>query len=129
MFAVRTRNLQKIADERLYQLCQFPRYFQVRWTQFNYQLLESVLKNWKAPTKYFQRSQWVFMKFTDKDTLQLTCLLTNLLVLYKRFHQCFEDDNILIFDIGKMKNALVARLDELKKSHQLEAGKKHFTAT
>ena len=53
------------------------------------------------------------MKWTDKDTLQLTCLLTDFLFLYKRIHKCFEDDKILIFDIGKKKNTLIARLDEL----------------
>ena len=47
-----------------------------------------------------------FITWTDNDTLQLTCLLIYLLFLYKRFHQCFEDDNILIFDIGKKKNTL-----------------------
>ena len=91
MSAVRTRNLKKIADEHLYQLCQFPRYFKVRWTQFNYQLLESVLKNWKATTKYFQscandrEANGFFMKWADKDILQLTCLLTDLLFFTKYF--------------------------------------------
>ena len=41
-------------------------------------------------------------------------MLKDLLFLYKRFHRCFEDDRILIFDIGKKKNSLIARLDELK---------------
>ena len=97
--------------------------------QFNYQLLESVLKNWKATTKYFQSSandrqtNGFFMKWTDKDTLQLTCLLTDLLFLYQRFHQCFEDDNILIFDIGKKKNNLIGRLDELKKAINWSLGR------
>ena len=46
------RDLKKIAAKHLYNLCHFPRYFEVRWTRFTYELLESVLNNWKTSTKY-----------------------------------------------------------------------------
>ena len=42
-------------------------------------------------------------------------LVKDLLYVYKRFNQSFEDDSILIFDIAKKKNALMARLDKVKR--------------
>ena len=122
MSAVRTRNLKKLADEHSYQLCHFPRYFDVRWTQLTYQLLECVLKNWRVSAKYFEdcadddrEAKGFLAKWADKGTLHLTCFVADFLYVYKKFYQSFEDDNILIFDIPKKKNILVARLDEMKR--------------
>ena len=102
MSAVRTKGLQKIAEE------------------FSYELLESVMKNWRASTKYFKESatnneaRGFLAEWTDKDTLSLTCFVADLLYVHKRFHQSFQDDDILIFDICKKKKTSLTRLEKMK---------------
>ena len=82
-----------------------------------------MLRNWKATTKYFQsctndiEANGFFIIWTDKRHPAFNLLTDRFVFSLQRFHQGFEDDNILIFDIGKRKNTLVARLDESKTSH------------
>ncbi len=39
-----------------------------------------------------------------------------MLYIHKRFHQAFQNDKILIFDISSKKRSSLRRLDELKRS-------------
>ena len=119
MSAVRTKNLKNIAEQNELQYFHYPRYFEVRWTQFCHELLESALKNWKASIKYFENEQGqeargFLNKWLDKDNIHLASITADVLYIYKRFHQAFQDDNILIFDIIKKKESVLRRFEELK---------------
>lgn len=50
---VRTKELKKIADDENTKNIQLPKYFDVRWTEFTYILLVTILKNWRILAKYF----------------------------------------------------------------------------
>ena len=120
MSPIGIKSLQKIPEDNSYQFVRYPTYFEVRWTQFCYELLESVMKNWRASTKYFKESatnneaRGFLAEWTDKDTLSLTCFVADLLYVHKRFHQSFQDDDILIFDICKRKKTSLTRLEKMK---------------
>ena len=108
ILAVQTKNLKKIAEQNEFQYFHFPRYFEVCWTQFCHELLESVLKNWRASIQYFENEQGqeargYLNKWLDKDNIHLAGITADVLYIYKRFHQAFQDDNILIFDIIQKK--------------------------
>ena len=116
--AVKTKSLQKVAKECNYQYLHYPRYFEVRWTQFCQELFECVLKNWRASIKYFENESDKEAKghlntWLDKDIIHLTSLVADVLYVYKRFHQAFQDENILIFDILKKKQSVLKRLEEM----------------
>eukprot|EP00112_Aurelia_sp_Birch-Aquarium-sp1_P018346 Seg4366.1 transcript_id=Seg4366.1/GoldUCD/mRNA.D3Y31 product="hypothetical protein" protein_id=Seg4366.1/GoldUCD/D3Y31 len=117
--AVRTKNLKNIAEQYEFQYFHFLRYFEVRWTQFCHELLECALKNWRASIKYFENEQsqearGYLNKWLDKDNIHLASITADVLYIYKRFHQAFQDDNILIFDIIKKKESILRRFEELK---------------
>lgn len=87
----------------------------------NCTIFRDALKIDGRSTKYFQvcvddrEAKGFFVKWTDKDTLHLIRFVTDVLYVYRRFYQSFKDDSILIFDIAKKKNILIAWLDEMKK--------------
>lgn len=100
--AVRTKSLQKVAKECNYQHLLYPRYFEVRWTQFCHELFVCILKNWRASIKYFQNeseeakakeeeeAKGHLNTWLDKDIIHLTSLVADVLYVYKRFHQAFQ---------------------------------------
>ena len=49
----------------------------------------------------------------DKDTIHLTSLVADIFNVYKRFHQAFQDDDTLIFDISRKKQSVLKRLEEM----------------
>lgn len=69
---IRTKELKKIAKEKNWNLVRFPEFFEVRWTEFSYQLVISILKSWKVLVNYFQNCTEAdakgYLKFlVDKD--------------------------------------------------------------
>ena len=56
---------------------------------------------WRATIKYFENESDKEAKgdlntWLDKDTIHLTSLVADILYVYKRLHQAFQDDDILI---------------------------------
>jgi len=51
---VRTRELKKLAADNQLELRQLPTVYEVRWTEFSYALLNSVLVSWKALVSYLK---------------------------------------------------------------------------
>ena len=77
------------------------------------------MKNWRASIQYFENEQGqeargYLNKWLDKDNIHLAGITADVLYIYKRFHQAFQDDNILILDIIQKKESILRRLEELK---------------
>lgn len=54
----RTQKLRKISEENnLNNIVNYPAYFAVRWTEFTYNLLNSVLRNWTASIIFFTKEK------------------------------------------------------------------------
>lgn len=105
------------------------KYFEVRWTEFTYNLLLGILKNWRILVKYFLKkksedndvkSVGFYKILTDYDKMMLLCFLTDLGYLYSRFQKQIQTDDVLIFDIEIRKNTVVQMIENLKVSPLLD---------
>lgn len=101
------------------------KYFEVRWTEFTYNLLLGILKNWRILVKYFLKkksedndvkSEGFYKILTDYDKMMLLYFFTDLGYLYSRFQKQIQIDNVLIFDIEIRKNTVVQMIENLKVS-------------
>ena len=54
MSGLRSRELRDIGKSDSLQLCELPKLFEVRWSELNPSLLESVLVSWRALVNYFK---------------------------------------------------------------------------
>jgi len=54
--------LKNIANNEGMNCTQLPKYFELRWTEFTYNLLLGILKNWRILVKYFLKK-----KLEDND--------------------------------------------------------------
>lgn len=122
---IRTKELKNVAEKENVKVKHLPKYFEVRWTEFTYDLLVSILKNWKVLVTYF-RSKYIeekdakadgfYKMLTNLNTLKLLCFLVDLGYLYSRFQKQIQSDDILIFDIEERKNILVKNIEDLRLS-------------
>jgi len=78
---VRTKELDDIGRSHGLKVLRIPKYFEVRWTEFSYRLLSSILFSWQAIVKYLQLSEVsdssakaYLSTWTDKTKLQKVCL-------------------------------------------------------
>lgn len=100
----RTRQLKKLATDNHLKLLRLPAVYEIRWTEFSYALLNSVLVSWKAFVTYFQQSSDVaaagHMKFlTSFPNLQLLVFLADMLFVYARFQKRLQCDATTLIDI------------------------------
>jgi len=58
---LRTNELKQVALDELKTMYTLPKYFDVRWTEFTYNLLLNILRNWRILVKYLT------LKKQDKD--------------------------------------------------------------
>ena len=73
------------------------------------------LEKGRASIQYFENEQGqeakgCLSKWLDKDNIQLAGITADVLYIYKRLHQAFQNDNILIFDIIQKKESMLRRL-------------------
>ena len=52
---VRTRELKQIGDEHKLTVKRFPEHFQIRFTEFLYEMIDSFLSSWHATALYFEK--------------------------------------------------------------------------
>lgn len=88
---LRTKELKKIATKEGIAFTQFLKYFEMRCTKFTYNLLLSILKNWRILVKYFSKNknyikaEGFYKVLTDYNKIKLYCFLTDLGYLHSRF--------------------------------------------
>ena len=66
---VRSRELRDIAAKNNFRIMKLPKLFEIRWSQFTYQLLNNILVSWKAPVTYFEN-------FEDPESFGFLLCLT-----------------------------------------------------
>lgn len=110
--ALRSRELENIAKVNNCKLLRIPKFFQVRWTEFSFSLVNSVLVFWHALVLFFQTSKEKeskrFLKFlTNIDNLRLLCFLADTLLIFSRYQQTIQSDFITILDLTKGQSLLL----------------------
>jgi len=81
-----------------------PTVYEVRWTEFSYALLNSVLVSWKAFVSFLKQSPDVaamgHMNFLISfSNLQLLVFLADVLFVYERFQKRLQSDSTTLIDM------------------------------
>ena len=85
---VRTRERKKIADEHNLPVRRYPVFFEIRFTEFLFELIDAHLSSWEAKTLYFrdkskEREKDGHFKFmTNKFKLHLMTFVANVLAVF-----------------------------------------------
>lgn len=113
----RTQTLRKIAaTNKLRKPLTYPAYFEVRWSEFTFNLFYAVLRNWRSSMQYFisenlvpETNRWLLY-----DRLHLLTFLTDTLSLVKAFQKTCQSDSISILDVVQKKDEFLNRLESCK---------------
>jgi hypothetical protein len=128
---VRPRELREVAEENGFQLRELPKLFEVRWSEFNSSLLQSVLVSWRALVKYFEKvhdatSQGYYAFLTKLEHLKLLVFVADLLFVFSRYHKKIQLENFNITDLPDWKSDVIKRLDDLYHSPVLGGWESEF---
>jgi hypothetical protein len=117
--AVRTKEIKLVAAESKTSFTQFPSVKDIRFTEYSYTLLSSVLSNYKPMIIHLQKrvsdpeAEGILNKWRDADTVQCAAVLCDALYLYKRFQKQIQGDQITVFDLESTRDHCVTGLKKL----------------
>lgn len=113
---LRTSALKQIAAEKELHLSVLPKLFTIRWTQYSFAIVNSLLRSWRALMTYFDEDEAAeskgYFKFLSKmENLQMICFLADLLHIFSRHQKKVQADNLtfvsLIRNINSLRSALI----------------------
>lgn len=103
----RTNKLNKVAKaNNLKPPLRYPSYFEIRWTEYTYNLCNVVLRNLRASMTYFQQKnvQTCVNIWRHYDRLHLIAFLADILSELMKFQKSCQSDKICILDVFPLKN-------------------------
>ena len=115
--AARTTELEKIAEKHSLKVRHLPKYFEIRWSEFTFALVDAVLISWKSLIKYCSESKEEqangFRKMlTNKDDLQLMCFLVDVLLQLRVFKKRLQLDDLTVVDIVPETTKFIKKLQK-----------------
>lgn len=132
--ALRTAELKKIASDHDLRLLKIPKIFEIRWSQFTYTLLRSVLVSWKTLALYFETHKddaqcaGYFDYLTKLDNIKLIAFLADVLFAFKRFQKKMQSNRLTLIEMKSHVMAISKSLQEMKTT-QLMGGFESKLAT
>lgn len=120
----RTRLLEAMATEKkINQPLHYPKYFEIRWTEFTYNLLYAILRNWNAMITYFKSVNDIGYTnlWLSRDRIHLTAFVCDVLTVVKIFQKTFQSNSISILQLPSKRTKLIQDITKLK-STPLENG-------
>ncbi|KAL4122559.1 hypothetical protein QTP88_014865 [Uroleucon formosanum] len=116
--ALRTRELQQLSKENNLQLIRIPKFFQVRWTEFSFSLVNAILISRNALVIYMQNSKekesnGFLLLLTNKDNIFLLAFLADVLAIFSRYQQTIQSDKITVLDLVKHTESVINKIKSL----------------
>ena len=110
--------LEKISQTASSSLKRIPKWFEIRWAEFVYNLLDAILMSWKTLVMYAQQNDLPqakgFGKFlTDVDNVRLMSFTSDVLFLLRNFQKRLQSDTITIVDIAPEIDNFLKKLTTL----------------
>ena len=98
---VRTRERRETGEEHNFTVKSYPEYFQICFTEFLYELINSYLASWNATVLYFKkhsadREAVVIQRYDGEVKIQLTCFFGNVLSISKRYQKMIQIDSVTL---------------------------------
>lgn len=125
--ALRSAELKTIACDNELKLLNIPKIFDIRWSQFTFKLVRSVVVSWKALIIYFQKHQdeascvGYLNYLTKLDNLKLFASLADVLFAYHRFQKKLQPDRPTLIEMRSHITNIVKALDSIEAA-QLAGG-------
>ncbi|XP_037049072.1 uncharacterized protein LOC119083454 [Bradysia coprophila] len=120
----KTRLLDAIATEKnLNTPLHYPKYFEIRWSEFTHNLLYVFLRNWNAMMWHFKSAKETHFEnlWLSRDRIRLVAFLCDVLTVLKTFQKTFQSSTISILHLSPKKIKLMEDLTSIK-NKQLENG-------
>lgn len=117
---LRTAELKKIATDNDLRILKLPKIFEIRWSQFTFTLLRSVLVSWKALIMYFKRYEkdglcaGYLNYLTKLDNLKLIAFLADVLFVFKRFQKKIQSNRLTLIEMKSSVTAILSSLHEME---------------
>lgn len=118
--SIRTAELKKIATENNIRLMVMPKIFEIRWSQFTFALLRSVLVSWEALVIYFQHNESqadcaVYLNYLTKlENLELIAFLADLLFAFGRLQKQLQSDELTLITMKSHIDSMLRSLTSMQ---------------
>lgn len=117
--AVRTSELTEIASTIGLKLLSMPKIFEVRFTQYTFQLVRAISANWRAIEIYFRKNmdattQGFHTFLTNGENLKKMTFLGDLLFIFKRLQKKLQSDSLTLIKMAANVKHAISTLENLK---------------
>lgn len=115
--------MKVIAEENDVKVVHFPKYFEIRWTEFVFRLINSVLQSWLALVLYMKKYQFThkecdgyYKLLTSEENLKSMCHLADILSVFSRYQKKLQSNLTTLLDVRKYTESVKGRLQQLKET-------------
>lgn len=105
--ATRTHELRQIGEELGVKVLSMPKLFTVRWTEFTYNLLRSILTSWRAIVTFLAKNERTCAKskgflqhLTSLKFLKMVAFLADVLAVFKRMQKKLQSDALTLMKMS-----------------------------
>lgn len=116
--AMRTAELKQIAADENLPLLMLPKIFEIRWSQFTFNLVRSVLVSWQVLVIYFKRNEenaecsGYFNFLTKLQVLRFIAFLADLLFTFSRFQQKLQSNQLTLITMQSNVALVIKSLNQ-----------------
>lgn len=119
---MRYSELMAIAETKDVKLQRLPRYHEVRWTEYSFNLLNAILNSWQCLILYFQESKdsdgIAYRRFlTSYAKLRIIAFMAELLSVFQWFQKKLQSDDLTLITMKQEVDFFQARIQDLRENH------------
>lgn len=116
---VRSVELKKAASGIGLKLFSMPKIFDVRWTQYSYQLVRAIARNWHALVLYFReegsaQSKGFLTFLTNEANMKKAAILGDVLMIFQRLQKKLQSNSQTLLKMTADANSAIGSLEKLK---------------
>lgn len=133
--AVRKNELKKISNENALKIRSIPKLFKVRWVEYTFNSLQSILVSWNALVLFFENdtedvsSAGFYRYLTNLNNLKVISFIGDVKYIYKRFQKKLQSDSLTLPKMIDEVNDLIVNLDKLRENPLLGGFESTFEKT
>lgn len=118
--SVRAHDLELISTANHLDLMKIPKIFKVRWSEYTYNVIRSIIVSWNALILFFRANPRDgtavgFLAYLTKfETLKILFFMGDTMALFHRFHTKIQSDSLTIISLNSHVKSAISALNDLK---------------
>lgn len=119
--AIRSTELQQIAQSRKLENLAKPKIFKIRWVEYTYRLLRAILESWNAIVLHLEgivaedKKVPGFLSYLKSlEKLKLVSFLADLLLIFKRLQKKLQSNSLTLLSMNTFVKSSITSLENLK---------------